>query len=578
YHSADKIKAGDAIKRCCALHWRGKASIIIPLITLPILVFGRLTENMVSTKAIGPSIRSVVVQFYLPHWQPIVCMYLVLNMALFWITEAIPLYLTAMFPVIFLPLFGILPSEKVCSFYFSDTVVMFLGGLIIALAIEYSNLHQRIALTTILIVGCSPRRLHFGLTMVTCFISLWISNSAATAMMCPIVKAVLNEMEAQKIFSIYKTQEEEPMEEGDPPHPSTISMAFYFSIAYASSIGGCGTLIGTGTNLTYKGLYDTRFPDATEKVDFPIFMAYAIPFVVILLIILVWISLQFTHMGLFRPNSKVGQEVKKGTEGQDVVKGVIKDRKKELGKMSCHEIQVAILFILMVVLLFTRKPGFLPGWADFLNAKAIQSGPPVWAATIILFALPTQYTFFKYCCGKAPFPGQTLDACMSWIYTHKNTPFGLCFLLGGGFALAEGSRVSGMAKMLGDSLSFAAKMPVPVVVGMCIVISLFFTAFASNVAICNILIPIFFEMAIAIKVHPITLTLPSALACSLAFHLPVSTPPNAIISGYCGVKTKYMAMAGLLPTFWAFLCLMVTGCAWTLVIYPKASEFPDWAK
>ncbi|KAH8330862.1 hypothetical protein KR067_008358, partial [Drosophila pandora] len=551
----NKIGGGEAVKRCCSFHWRGKSSILIPIATLPVLVYG-----------------------YLDGGKAFICMYLVLNMALFWISEAIPLYLTALFPVVFLPLFQILPSDQVCRFYFSDTVVMFLGGLIIALAIEYCNLHQRIALTVILIVGCSPRRLHLGLTMVTCFISLWISNSAATAMMCPIVKAVLNEMEASNIFAIYKTQEEEPMEEGDPPHPSTISMSFYFAVAYASTIGGCGTLIGTGTNLTYKGLYETRFPDSEDKITFPLFMMYSLPFVVVVLVVLCWISLQITHMGLFRPNSKVGQEVKKGGEAQDVVKAVIKERKNDLGKMSCHEIQVALLFILMVILLFTRSPGFFPGWADFLNAKKINSGPPVWAATMLLFALPTQYTFFKYCCGKAPFPGQTLDACMSWVYTHKYTPFGLCFLLGGGFALAEGSRVSGMAKMLGDSLAFAANMPAALVVGMCIIISIFCTAFASNVAMCNILIPIFSEMALAIKVHPITLTLPAALACSLAFHLPVSTPPNAIISGYAGIKTKYMAAAGVLPSFWAFWCLLITGALWTRVIYPNSSSFPDWAK
>ncbi|KAH8278742.1 hypothetical protein KR018_008203, partial [Drosophila ironensis] len=569
-----KLSTGAALGKCCGFHWRGKATFLMPLFTTPILAYGYMNNN-----------------------QAFMCMYLVINMALFWITEVIPLYLTSLLPVVFLPLFGILPSNMVCRYYFSDTVVMFLGGLIIALAIEYCNLHQRIALNAILIVGTSPRRLHLGLTVVTCFISLWISNSAATAMMCPIVKAVLVEMEAvcfklmviifinnfplsfqSNIFAIYRTQEEEPMEEGDPPHPSTISMAFYFTIAYASTIGGCGTLIGTGTNLTYKGLYDTRFPDSKEKIDFPIFMAYACPFVVVVMLILMWISLQFTHMGLFRPKSPTGLEVAKGNEGKDVVKVVIKERNTALGRMTCHEIQVAVMFIVMVVLLFTRKPGFVYGWADFLNAQSIGAGPSVWFSVIILFALPTQYTFFRYCCGKAPFPGQTMDACLSWVYCHKYTPFGLCFLLGGGFALAEGSRVSGMAKMLGDALSFAQHLPEVVAVAMTILIALFCTAFGSNVAICNILIPIFSEMAIAIKAHPITMTLPAALGCSLAFHLPVSTPPNAIISGYTGLKTKYLAIAGILPTFWAFWCLLFTGTVWARVIYPSAVGFPDWAE
>lgn len=551
----EKISTGKSLKTCCGFHWRGKASVLIPLLTLPILIYGFAKNS--------------------PEYK---CMYLVVNMALFWITECIPLYLTSVFPVIFLPLFGILTSEVVCSLYFTDTLVMFLGGLIIALAIEYCNLHQRIALGTILLVGCSPRRLHFGLTMVTCFISLWISNSAATAMMCPIVKAVLNEMEAQNIFAVYMTQEEEPVEEGEKPHPSMMSLAFYFAIAYASTIGGCGTLIGTGTNLTFKGLYETRFPDSKEKVDFPIFMAYAIPLVVIVNVLLVYLSLQITHMGLFRKNSKIGQEVAKATANKDVVKTVVQQRYKELGPWTCHEIQVAIMFVLMVVLLFTRQPGFMSGWGDFLNAKAIGSSAPVFLPTIMLFALPTQYTFWKYCCGSAPFTGRTMDACISWEFIHKHTPWGLCFLLGGGFAIAEGSRVSGMAKMLGDSLSFVSSLPTFLVVGLTLVVSLFCTAFASNVAICNILIPIFFEMALAIKVHPLLLTLPSMLAISMAYFLPVSTPPNAIICGYAGIKTKYLAKAGILPTVWALLLLWFNAMTWGFVIYPNCKDFPSWAK
>lgn len=121
--------------------------------------------------------------------------------------------------------------------------------------------------------------------------------------------------------------------------------------------------------LPIDSIPNRRFPNAVETIDFPIFMAYSIPFVVVLLIILTYFSLQITHMGLFRPKSKVAQEVKKGSESKDVVKNVIKERKRELGPMSCHEIQVAVLFILMIALLFTRKPGFVPGWADFLNAK-----------------------------------------------------------------------------------------------------------------------------------------------------------------------------------------------------------------
>ncbi|ALC46330.1 CG33934 [Drosophila busckii] len=551
----EKMPPGKAIGDCCKFHWRGKVSILIPLITLPLFTHG-LKEKM-------------------PEF---LCLYLVANMALYWITEAIPLYLTSLLPIVFLPLFGILGSNHVCQLYFSDTLVMFLGGLIIALSIEYCNLHQRIALGTILIVGCSPRRLHFGLTVVTCFISLWISNSAATAMMCPIVKAVLTEMEAQKIFKVFKTQEEEPVEEGEKPHPSTISMSFYFGVAYAATVGGCGTLIGTGTNLVFKGLYETRFPDSKEVVDFPIYMGYAIPIVVIVNVALVWFFMQITHMGLFRPKSKIGQEVKAGSENKDVVKAVVQERYKNLGRMTCHEIQVTILFILMIVLLFTRKPGFVKGWGDFLNAKAIGSSGGVMCPVVLLFMLPTQYTFFKYCCGQPPFPGRTMDALLSWVFVHRNTPFGLCFLLGGGFALAEGSVVSGMAKMLGDGMKFAETWPPYLVVGLTIVMGIFCTAFSSNVAICNILIPVFCEMALVVKIHPLLLTMPSMLAISLAYHLPVSTPANAIICGYAGIKTKYLAIAGIIPTIIAIAVLWVNAISWGFLIFPGTKEYPEWAK
>ncbi|XP_030373930.1 protein I'm not dead yet 2-like isoform X2 [Scaptodrosophila lebanonensis] len=551
----EKLSFGKSLGHCCIHHWEGKASILIPLALAPLLIYAYRIDSAAYK-----------------------CLFLVVVMAVFWITECIPLYMTALLPIVFLPFFGILDSDTTCGLYFSDTLVMFLGGLFLALAIEYSNLHQRIALGTILIVGCSPRRLHLGLILVSAFISMWISNSAATAMMCPIVKAVLNEMETQEIFEVYMTQEEEPVEEGENPHPSKMAMAFYFGIAYASTIGGCGTLVGTGTNLTFKGLYDTRFPMSTEHVDFPIFMAYAIPLVVVANTILLYISLQVTHMGLFRPNSKIGQEVKRGTVNKAILHAVVKERYKELGAMTCHEIQLTILFSMMIFLLFTRQPGFIKGWGDFLNATSVGSSSPLMLPLILCFALPTQYTFFRYCFGSAPFPGRAMDALLSWVFVDKHTPFGLAFLLGGGFALAEGSTVSGMAKMLADVMGFAENMPGLVIQGVATFLSIFCTAFGSNVAVCNVLIPILSEVSLKIKMHPLKLTLPSALAMSMAYHLPVSTPPNAIISGYAGIKTKYMAVAGILPTIWGFAMVLLNATTWGIVVFPATKSFPDWAK
>ncbi|TDG46951.1 hypothetical protein AWZ03_006655 [Drosophila navojoa] len=216
-------------------------------------------------------------------------------------------------------------------------------------------------------------------------------------------------------------------------------------------------------------------------------------------------------MGLWRPKSDVAKQVKRGSISKSATKLVLQERYSALGRWTCHEIQVGIIFVMMILLLFFQRPGFMKGWADVLNTKHIGGASPVLITVIVLFALPTQYTFFRYCCKGR-----------------------------GGFALAEGSKVSGMAKMLGDSLAFITVMPNSLIIAFIVVVSLFCTCFSANVAICNILIPIFSEMAVTVKVHPLTLTLPAALAISMSYHLPVSTPPNAIICGYAYIKTKYL--------------------------------------
>ncbi|KAH8359461.1 hypothetical protein KR093_006949, partial [Drosophila rubida] len=570
--SKGKLTHKDSLLSCCKFHWRGKIIFITPVVTMPILALGFCNDRAEYK-----------------------CIYLIVNMAVFWISECIPLYVTSLLPLVFLPLFGILSTERCCSLFFTNTLVMFIAGLFLAVAIEYSNLHKRIALGTILLAGCSPRRLLLGLMVVTVFLSMWISNSATTALMCPIIKAILSEMEAEKLFSVYMTQDEEPVGEGEPPHPSKMSMAFYFGVAYTASIGGISTLIGTGTNLTFKGIYETRFPKSKEKITFPGWMVYAIPIGVIVNLLMLYISLQITHMALFRPNSKIGQEVKTAIANNHLVHGTIKQNFAELGRMTCHEIQIIIIFSIMIVLLFTSHPGFMPGWSDALNLQGVEGSAVMLLFVVILFALPTQYTFFKYCCGSAPFTGRTMDACISWNFIHNNMPWGLCFLIGGGFALAEGSKVSGMAKMLGESLSFVSTIPRDVVIGVTLLISIFCTTFSSNVAVCNILTPVFCEMvissknqsqnyynsqlqALAVKIHPLLLTLPACLVMSFSFFLPVSTPPNAIISGYANIKTKYMAMAGILPTVFGVLLLWINAVTWGILIYPGTKEFPAWAK
>lgn len=210
------------------IFWRGLFVVIYPFLLLPVFLLNNI-----------PSMR---------------CLYVVLLMAGYWVTEALPLPVTALIPMVLFPLMGILDSDKVSLCYLKETNMMFVGGLVIAIAVEHCNLHRRVALWTMMLVGCSPRKLNFGLVAVTTFISMWISNTAATAMMCPIVEATLVELETQGIMEVYeKTGDEEGGETDEQKRPTKSTVCNFISVAYAAGIGGMGCIIGSGTNLTFKG-------------------------------------------------------------------------------------------------------------------------------------------------------------------------------------------------------------------------------------------------------------------------------------------------------------------------------------
>ncbi|XP_061396558.1 protein I'm not dead yet-like [Musca vetustissima] len=547
-------------KSFIANHWKGLVVFLIPLLCLPVML--------------------------LNNTPPYRCMYLLIVMAIFWVTEALPLYVTSMLPIIAFPIMGIMSSDETCKLYFKDTLVMFMGGIMVALVIEYCNLHKRLALRVIQIVGCSPRRLHFGLIFVTMFLSMWISNAACTAMMCPIIQAVLEELQAQGLCKMTTEPEykivganNKKANEEEPPYPSKVTLCYYLGIAYASSMGGCGTVIGTATNLTFKGLYETRFPNSAETLDFPTFMFYSVPSMLVYTgLMFVW--LQYHFMGLFRPKSKEAEEVKLGQQGAGVAKKIIDQRYKELGPMSIHEIQVMVLFIIMVVMYFTRKPGIFPGWADWLDTVPIKNSMPTIFVVVMCFILPANYAFLRYCCNrsKQPLPTATTPSLITWKFIQSRVPWGLIFLLGGGFALAEGSKRSDMAKLIGQALVGLKSLPHAVLLLVIILVAVFLTAFSSNVAIANIMVPVLAEMALAIEIHPLYLILPAGLACSMAFHLPVSTPPNALVAGYANIRTKDMAIAGIGPTIISIVVLFVFCQTWGAVVYPSLTTFPDWAR
>lgn len=457
----------------------------------------------------------------------------------FWITECIPLYITSLIPLIYLPAVQILPTIEVSKNYFKDTIIMFMAGIMMALLIEQSGLHMRIALMTLRIVGSSPRRIHLGMMIVCGFLSMWVSNSAATAMMCPILKGIFEELRSQGLEIYEKSDEvEQGKKKDEDKRPSKLVMGIYVSIAFSSSIGGSATIIGSPTNLVLKGQYDEKFQqyNPTEKIDFMTYMFYAfIPSWLILF--LTYFFMELVYMGLWNKKSEVNKQITLVNENKSISKIKIKEKYNDLGPTTVHEASVIVLFIILIILFFLKSPNGFTGWGDLFHVK-VKNAVPASLIVALSFLLPTSYAFLRYCCGSKPLPEKPASSLSSWKYLQDNMPWGLIFLVGGGFALAAGSTKSGLDKTLSDRLNGLKSLEHPLILFICLVVALVATSFTANVAVANVILPILAEISIAVKAHPLYLMFPVGIACSMAFHLPVSTPPNAIVCSFANIKTK----------------------------------------
>ncbi|XP_042550528.1 solute carrier family 13 member 3 isoform X3 [Dipodomys spectabilis] len=360
------------------------------------------------------------------------CLFVVLLMAVYWCTEALPLAVTALLPIILFPFLGILPSNKVCSQYFLDTNFLFLSGLIMASAIEEWNLHRRIALKVLMFVGVQPARLILGMMVTTSFLSMWLSNTASTAMMLPIASAILKSLFGQKEPPKDLSQEHEenaaavrrnglhmvPMEmqflastEGghaeeaeaqldlpaDPveeeEYRKNVWKGFLISIPYSASIGGTATLTGTAPNLILLGQLKSFFPQC-DVVNFGSWFIFAFPLMVLFLLV-GWLWITFLYVGIrLRGWRKKKSELQ--THAEDKARAVIQEEFQNLGPTKFAEQAVFILFCAFAVLLFSRDPKFIPGWASFFTPGFISDAVTGVTIVIILFFFPSQRPSLKW--------------------------------------------------------------------------------------------------------------------------------------------------------------------------------------
>ncbi|NXR03483.1 S13A2 protein, partial [Sagittarius serpentarius] len=558
------------------------------------------------------------------------CGYVIIVMALFWCTEALPLAVTSLFPVLLFPLMNIMDSTTVCREYLKDTNMLFIGGLLMAIAIENWHLHKRIALRVLLITGVRPALLLMGFMVVTAFLSMWISNTATTAMMVPIAQAVLEQLHksekesktagqaSENINKAFELQEESTKPDifKETEEKSSVTLLFLswdlgsshvltveedrkrnknlqeekhkkfckgmsLCICYSASIGGIATLTGTTPNLVLQGQVDELFPNNGHIINFASWFSFAFPTMIILLV-LAWIWLQILYLGFnFQKNFGCAANASAKAKEQQAY-DIIKEESKKLGSMKFAEIAVLILFILLVVLWFTRDPGFMPGWATVLfnknDTSYVTDATVAIFISVLLFIIPSdfsnndrdkQQTGSK---SKIRAPPALLD----WKVVHQKMPWNIVFLLGGGFALAKGSEKSGLSSWLGSKLTPLQQIPHPAIaILLCLLIATF-TECTSNVATTTLFLPILASMAEAICLNPLYVMLPSTLSASLAFMLPVATPPNAIVFSYGQLKVVDMAKAGFVLNILGVLTITLSINTWASSLF-QLQTFPSWA-
>ncbi|XP_003411802.3 Na(+)/dicarboxylate cotransporter 3 [Loxodonta africana] len=533
-------------------------------------------------------------------------------MAVYWCMEALPLAVTALLPVIFFPFMGILPSNKVCSQYFLETNFLFLSGLIMASAIEEWNLHRRIALKVLMFVGIQPARLILGMMVTTSFLSMWLSNTASTAMMLPIANAILKSLfgqkEAQKDLNreseentataqsnglptmptemqfLASTEDKDCPDEveaaldlqADPKEEEeyrrNVWKGFLISIPYSASIGGTATLTGTPPNLILLGQLNSFFPQC-DLVNFGSWFIFAFPLMVVFLL-LGWLWICFLYGGItLRGWRKKKSELRASAE--DRARAVIREEFQNLGPIRFAEQAVFVLFCTFAILLFSRDPKFIPGWASFFTPGFLSDAVTGVTIVTILFFFPSQRPSLKWWFDfKAP--NTETEPLLTWKKAQKTVPWDIILLLGGGFAMAKGCEESGLSSWIGGQLHLLEKVPPMLAVLLITVVIAFFTEFASNTAATIIFLPVLAELAIRLRVNPLYMMIPGTVGSSYAFMLPVSTAPNSIAFSSGHLLVKDMVRTGLLMNLMGVLLLNLAINTWAQTIF-QLGTFPAWA-
>ncbi|MBY6682895.1 SLC13/DASS family transporter [Rhodococcus sp. BP-316] len=477
---------------------------------------GYTTPRLVGL-ALGPLLFAVTLLFFQSEGlsrDGVAVLAATLWIGTWWITEAIPIPVTSLLPVVLLPLTGAVDGDLVVSSYGNDIIFLFLGGFSLAIAMEKWDLHKRIALTIVAMIGTSPRRIILGFMIATAFLSMWVSNTAATMMMIPVGLAVAYQA-AQALRDGEHVDEIPKFEK-----------CIVFCIGYAATIGGLGTLIGTPPLAVLAAVSGELFG---QTISFGSWMLFGVP-IVVLLLAFAWFYLTFVTYRFGFTELPGG-------------KNVILEERRQLGVLSYEEKIVLAIFVGTAFMWITR--GFI--WDDLL--PGISDGVIAVVAAILLFMVPTRRG--------------DQSRILEW-EDSKKIPWGILVLFGGGLAIAAGFVESGLSEWVGDRLLVLDGVHIVLTVLVAAALVLFLTEITSNAATATMILPVMAAFGVALGVHPYALMIPTAMAANCAFMLPVGTPPNAVMFGTGKIAIMDMVRLG----FWLNIAALVLLVAATFLYLP----------
>lgn len=429
-------------------------------------------------------------------------------MAVWWISEVIPIPVTAMLPLVLFPLFGIAGINATAVPYANPMIFLFMGGFIIAIAMQEWNLHRRVALNIIRVIGSRPRNIIMGFMISAAFMSMWVSNTAATMMMLPIALSVIDLTNGKGHDAAARGRYR------------NFAVVLMLSIAYAANVGGLGTVIGTPTNALLIGFVNQSYG---VEISFVQWMMIGIP------LVLIGVPVMFFSLC----NIAYPVHFKSLPGGKEYIEGEVRG----LGRFSRPEMMVAFVFVLVALLWITRPllESIMPGLSD--------AGIAIFGA-ILLFLLPVNWKKGEFI--------------LSWKAAAR-LPWGVLILFGGGLTLAGAIQRTGLAEWVGGYFAILDGLPFIFVIFIVAGVVIFFTELASNSATAAAFLPVMGSVAIGMGQDPLLLAIPVAVSASCAFMLPVATPPNAIVYGSGIMSIPQMVRAGLwLNLFFTALITIIT--------------------